>query len=119
MRYIGLDGDNIGRLVESYFIENNVSKLVEFSRNVVRALDEIRIMGEHNGADVLFCTGDSILLYGDIDVSFGTEMLEVFHRETGKTASVGIGQNMANTYLGLKLAKSRGGGQVVHYQGEF
>lgn len=118
MLYFGLDGDSIGRIVESYLIQNDIEELESFSRKIVSAIEQIRDLAEGKGACVIFCTGDSILFYGDIDASFGSEMVEIFKRETGRTGSVGVGTNTAFTYLGLKLAKSRGGDQVVFYTGE-
>lgn len=116
MLYFGLDGDSIGRIVESYLIENNVSELENFSKKIVDAIETIRNKAEAKGGKVIFCTGDSILFYGEIEASFGEEMVDVFQEKTNRTASVGIGINTANTYLGLKLAKSKGGNQVIYYK---
>lgn len=115
MLYFGLDGDSIGRIIESFLIQNKVEDIKDFSSKIVIAIEEIKVLAEKKGAEVLFCTGDSILFYGDIDPGFGEEMVALFQKRTGKTASVGIGKSTAFTYLGLKLAKSRGGGQVVFY----
>lgn len=118
MLFFGLDGDSIGRIIESLLIQNDTEAIKKFSGKVVAALDEIQKLAEEQKAEVLFCTGDSILIYGDMDESFGQEILKVFHKQTERTASVGIGTSTAFTYLGLKLAKSRGGGQVVFYEKE-
>jgi len=116
MLYFGLDGDSIGRVIESYLIENDAEKLTLFSQKIVTALHTIKQKAEEKEAEIIFCTGDSILIYGDIEVEFGDTMLHIFNEKTGRTASVGVGSNLAETYLGLKLAKSKGGNQSVFYQ---
>jgi len=116
MLYFGLDGDSIGRVVESYLIKDDVESLREFSEKVVVALEAVKKLAEANHAEVIFCTGDSILIHGNLDEDFGELMLSIFKEQTGKTASVGIGDNLSKTYLGLKLAKSNGGNQAVHYK---
>lgn len=118
MVYIGLDGDSIGRVIESLLIQNKIKELKLFSTSVVSSLEKIQLLAQKKGAEILFCTGDSILLYGDLDDFFANHILEIFRKETNRTASIGIGSNTAFTYLGLKLAKSRGGNQVVNYENE-
>ncbi|MEZ5038495.1 MAG: mCpol domain-containing protein [Saprospiraceae bacterium] len=115
MLYFGLDGDSIGRIIESYLIENNVEELEQFSKKIVKAIEEIKTLVETMDGKVIFCTGDSILFYGEIDPSFGEVIVRIFKEKTNRTASVGIGKTTAFTYLGLKLAKSKGGNQVVYY----
>ena len=63
----------------------------------------------------IFCSGDSILFCGNFDNDFADKTLKEFYQRTGRTASMGIGSNMAKTYLGLKLAKAKGGNQFVDY----
>ncbi|MEZ4995765.1 MAG: mCpol domain-containing protein [Saprospiraceae bacterium] len=116
MLYFGLDGDGIGRIVESMMIENNLEELKDFSIMVVKAIEAIRDLAIDKGASIVFCTGDSILFYGNIDPSFGKEIVEMFRETTGRTASVGIGEKISATYLGLKLAKSKGGNQVIFFR---
>lgn len=114
--YFGLDGDSIGRRVESFLITNNVEDLKAFSKKIVIALDEIRELVENNNGEIIFCTGDSILFYGNFEKEFGDEILNIFRNYTSCTASVGVGNNITKTYLGLKLAKSRGGNQSIYFE---
>lgn len=116
MLYFGLDGDSIGRMIESYLIRDDVESLRKFSADIVAALEAVKKLAEANRAEVIFCTGDSILIYGNLDADFGELMLSIFREKTGKTASVGIGDDLSKTYLGLKLAKSNGGNQAIHYK---
>ena len=95
MKYIGLDGDSIGRVIESYLIENDTENLKIFSNLIVGALEKIKEKAIEKEAEIIFCTGDSILVYGNLGIEFGEEALDLFRYETGKTASVGVGENLA------------------------
>lgn len=113
--YIGLDGDSIGRVIEEYLITNQVQKMKEFSNLIMSALEQIKEQAIALDGEIIFCSGDSILVSGNFDQSFAEFARKRFQEITQRTASVGVGYSTANTYLGLKLAKSRGGNQVVFY----
>ncbi|WP_020534936.1 mCpol domain-containing protein [Lewinella cohaerens] len=113
--YVGLDGDSIGRVIESFLITNNEEAVQEFSNRIVEVLNIIRDQVLLKDGKVLFCSGDSILFFGDFDFTYINDIRELFSERTGRTASIGMGYTLAETYLGLKLAKSKGGDQIVHY----
>ena len=114
-KYVGLDGDSIGRVIESLLIKNKVKEVVIFSQKIEEALNLIKNEVLDHGGEVLFCTGDSILFYGYFDIDFCNKILFKFREKTGRTASIGIGNATAETYLGLKLAKSQGGNKAIEY----
>ena len=114
--YIGLDGDSIGRVIEEYLITNQIDNLKGFSNLIVEALEMIKVEAEEKNGDIIFCSGDSILFSGDFTLEFAEQARLIFNNNTKRTASVGVGYTTAETYLGLKLAKSRGGNQVVFYE---
>ncbi len=115
MRYFGLDGDSIGRQIELLLIQNKVEDVKKFSNSIVKALDKIYTDVIKGKGEVIFCSGDSILFYGDFENEFVEKILTEFRSTTGKSASIGIGNNVSKTYLGLKLAKAKGGNQIVEY----
>lgn len=114
--YVGLDGDSIGRVIESLLIKNRPKEVIVFSKKIVSALESIRLDVINRNGNILFCSGDSILFYGEFDIEFCNFILKKFKDETGRTASIGIGRTTAEAYLGLKLAKSRGGDSVEFYK---
>jgi hypothetical protein len=114
--YVGLDGDSIGRVIESLLIKNSPKEVVVFSQKIILALEMIKKRVTEREGEVLFCSGDSILFYGEFDVDFCKSILEDFRTLTGRTASIGMGRTTSETYLGMKLAKSRGGNNVEFYQ---
>lgn len=118
MNYIGLDGDSIGRFIESLLIENNIDGLKEFTESITTALQRIENQVEKDDGKVIFSGGDSILFYGNFDLDYAKNILIQFNSDTGRTASVGIGDTPSDTYLGLKLAKARGGNKAIDYNEE-
>lgn len=115
MKYIGLDGDSIGKHIERILIEEDVDELEEFSLSVKNALSEIEKVVNQKKGKVIFSGGDSILFRGDFDIEFTENILDIFHKKTGKTASIGLGESTSEAYLGLKIAKSKGGNQVFDF----
>lgn len=115
MKYLGLDGDSIGRHIERLLIEEELDELENFSKSVKASLKEIEKLVNQNNGKVIFSGGDSILFRGEFDLEFAIKILKVFYQITGRTASIGFGNNTSEAYLGLKLAKSKGGNQVVDY----
>ena len=113
LKFYGLDGDKIGRVIETYIVKDDVDTLSTFSRNVSMALEAIRADVLQNKGVVIFCAGDSILFQGQFDVDWCEQILRDFVSITGRTASLGVGDTMVAAYLALKLAKARGGGMVL------
>ncbi len=110
-----MDGDNIGRVIESLLITNKVDEVEKFSNKITYALEVIKNDIIRDGGKVIFYGGDSILFFGEFDEFYGEKILKTFNKLTNRTASMGIGKNTANTYLGLKIAKSKGGNQAINY----
>jgi hypothetical protein len=111
----GLDGDKVGRIIDSYFIRNELDALCVFSNKVSFAMDEIKNAVIQNKGLVIFCAGDSILFQGNFEDYWCEEILSLFLTRTGCTASMGVGYTATEAYLALKLAKGDGGGKVVPY----
>lgn len=115
--YYGIDGDKIGRKIETMFIkseEENIKRFSELIDNAINRLEEIII--EKDGI-IVFSGGDSILFKGDFTDDFCERLLEEFVRITGCTASMGIGSSLTETFLSMKIAKTFGGGRVLKYNG--
>jgi nucleotidyltransferase/DNA polymerase involved in DNA repair len=111
----GVDGDNIGGVVDAYVIRNEMEPLSLFSAKVAAAIEEIRNTVIEGGGTVVFCAGDSVMFQGSFDALWCERILSLFQARTGCTASIGIGDTATSAYLALKLAKADGGGRAVHY----
>jgi hypothetical protein len=114
-KFYGMDGDKVGALIDAYFIRNEVDAMEEFSARVMGAMEMVREKVLQAGGKVIFCAGDSILFQGNFDSRWCEQLLDVFLQITGRTSSMGIGDSATEAYLGLKLAKSFGGGKAVTY----
>lgn len=114
-KFYGMDGDKVGALIDAYFIKNEVHAMEELSVKVMDAMEAIRKEVLRAGGKVIFCAGDSILFQGNFDSDWCEKLLNIFLQITGRTSSMGIGDSATEAYLGLKLAKSYGGGKAVNY----
>ena len=114
-KYYGIDGDKVGGLIDAFFIKNDVQAMEDFSKKVSLAMDEIQKEVKRSNGNVIFCAGDSILFRGNFENSWCENLLSIFLKITGRTASMGVGNNVTETYLGLKLAKASGGGRMMNY----
>lgn len=117
--YIGLDGDSIGREIEKLIISNQSKKVTEFSNRITIAIEEIKNQLIEKGGEIVFYGGDSVLAFGSFTKKDANQILKYFNDKTSKTASIGMGITMGETYLGLKLAKANGGNQAVNYSNEY
>lgn len=111
----GIDGDKVGGAIDAYFIRNDINALGVFSAKVASAMEKIRSAVIQGNGTVVFCAGDSILFKGNFEDFWCEKILNLFLSGTGCTASMGVGYTATEAYLALKLAKSDGGGKIVHY----
>jgi hypothetical protein len=111
----GIDGDKVGGLIDALFIRNEIHAMSVFSAKVATAMDEIRNAVIQSKGSVVFCAGDSILFQGNFEDHWCEKVLHLFLTMTGRTASMGVGNNATEAYLALKLAKADGGGRVVYF----
>jgi hypothetical protein len=110
LRFIAIDGDDVGPELRSYIIENDIEGASRFSRNLENYFQELRIWLEKQGFNIVFCGGDSILAYSDIFNE--NQIVEELNRGFWPI-SVGIGSSAEIAYLALQLAKARGKSQAV------
>jgi len=116
MKFYGFDGDRIGKRIETLLIKGEIIDIGKFSNDISTALERISETIVQQGGKVIFCGGDSIMFQGQFENTFCEELLALFLKLTGCTASMGIGASSTDAYLALKLAKAEGGGKMVYYQ---
>ncbi|MEW6456730.1 MAG: mCpol domain-containing protein [Acidobacteriota bacterium] len=114
MIYIALDGDDVGRHIEKFLIENKEQDVAELSEQITNTVQEITAYLRSIDFEVIFSAGDSILCKGG---SIDIRKLSNYLAKTNKvcTFSVGIGNTLEKTYVALKYAKSRGKNTIVKY----
>lgn len=114
MMYIALDGDDAGRKIEKYLIENKERDVAELSKQITNDVQEITAYLQRFGFEIIFSAGDSILCKGE---SVDIRTLSNYLAKKNKicTFSVGIGNTLEKTYVALKYAKSGGKNTIVNY----
>jgi GTP cyclohydrolase III len=118
MKYIGIDGDNIGSKIELHFLENNEEAIQFFSETIEKTISLMASQLEESGMKIIFCAGDSILCRSDnIDTVKLQDTLKVGIKD-GIYFSAGIGQSIRQAYLALKYAKTSGKNRIITLEDE-
>lgn len=115
--YYGIDGDKIGRKIETMFIKGEEDNIKQFSKLIEYSINQLEEIIVNSEGIIIFAGGDSILFKGNFSENFCEKLLEKFIEITGCTASMGIGDSLTETFLSMKIAKTFGGGKVFKYNG--
>lgn len=107
-----VDGDRVGAQIEGAVAAGDLVVAARLSDVVGRAIIEVVRLLEAHGGRVVFVGGDNVLAHAPATDEMIAELLACYAHLTGMTASVGVGTSSNEAYLALKIAKSRGGGQV-------
>jgi GTP cyclohydrolase III len=102
--YYAIDGDDIGKSLEQYVLENNIPAIEILSNNVKESLSNIETFLCSYGAKTIFCAGDSILAYSSTLINLPNKIL--FYKNI--SFSAGIGDSPSLALLALKKAKGLG-----------
>ncbi len=114
MKYLYIDGDNIGLKIEQSFFNNDEAELNKTNLKVINTVSEITSYLKEINHQIIFSGADGIIAKGkEVDI---TKLLN-FTRDlnTDITFSIGIGNNLNNCYVALRYAKSSGKNIAVDY----
>lgn len=105
MKFIYIDGDNIGLKIEQSFLNNDEKKLSEINAMVTNAVKNISTYLLTRKQEIIFSGADGIIAKGNnIDLS---ELLKVVRgADMNLTFSIGIGNTLNDSYIALRYAKS-------------
>jgi len=116
LKYLSIDGDDIGRKITSYYLSNNITDLKEFSYALKLSTNKISIYLSAMGFDILFCAADGVVASIDSEVSYSTLFKQISKlAPEGVTFSAGVGGNLREAYIALMWAKSNGKNSLYHY----
>lgn len=106
MKYKYIDGDNIGLMIESSFLENDEYLLAEINRTVKKAINDIEQYLIDNKQEIIFSGADGVICKGsDLQIS---ELLDFTRQLNNKILfSIGIGCSLSDAYIALRYAKSQ------------
>lgn len=114
MKYLYIDGDNIGLKIEQSFLNNNETELNKTNLKVITTISDITAYLKEINHQIIFAGADGIIAKGkEIDI----KSLLKFTRDLNNdiTFSIGIGNNLKNCYVALRYAKSSGKNIAVDY----
>ena len=104
--FVSIDGNGIGKKIESYILANRFSDLNRFSRRVSAAVQELADRIILLNGRVIMSGGDNLL--GSIPDSSVADLLSAVKSiNTPDTEfAVGLGPSACDSYLALKFAKA-------------
>ncbi len=105
--YIAIDGNSIGKFIEKLILSNRLAELSEFSNQMNSTIQYLCNAIESRNGNVYMAGGDNIL--AEIQESHIYEIINIVKEINNTNAykfSVGISENLIDTYLALKYAKS-------------
>lgn len=118
MKYISIDGDDVGRKVTSCYLNNDSERLRSVIGDVDNATKSIAELLSSNGFEIIFCAADGVVAYTD---SMPKESFsDLFERinnlsPDGLSFSAGVGDNLHEAYIALLAAKSNGKNCLYNY----
>ena len=112
--FYALDGDSVGRKLEYLVMNNDEEKIIEYSKLISSAVDEVVIALKACGCKIIFYGGDSILAKNQIPINIDS----IPRKFNGTTFSLGIGNSPLLSMLALKKAKATNPGGYVEQKGE-
>ncbi len=116
MKYIGIDGDNIGDRLEFFLLESQEESIRSFSQEVELHLKKIWHALQQINAQMILCSGDSLLCKVEVIDAVLLRKAITSERTSGITFSAGIGETLKDAYIALKYAKASGKNKIIYLE---
>ncbi len=112
--YISIDGDEIGKIIERYILNEDLKSLRKFSNNITNSIRLFEEFIKNVNGKIFLVGGDNI--FASVSKDRMQELLD-FVNKVNTTSnvkfSVGYSTDILSTYLALKYAKSLKRGALV------
>ncbi|MBU1308332.1 MAG: mCpol domain-containing protein [Gammaproteobacteria bacterium] len=109
MKYISIDGDDIGRKITSCYLSNDHLRLAELSQSLQDSTKAISTLLQEHGFDIIFCAADGVVASTESAIDLNSIFTEIRNiSPDGLTFSAGSGENLRECYIALMSAKSNG-----------
>lgn len=116
MKYISIDGDDIGRKISLFYLDNDEDGLRDFSLALEEITKRISSYLLDKGFNILFCAADGVTASKADELSFGSIFSSIQELSTnGISFSAGVGDSLRESYVALLAAKSSGKGRIYFY----
>lgn len=118
MKYIIIDGDDIGRRITGLYLQNDPDSLESFVLSVQTNLQAISHFLQSAGFAIIFCAADGIAAYTTAPAYEDADIYRAIEAIGGNnmTFSVGVGTNLREAYVGLLTSKSNGKARLSDYK---
>lgn len=114
MKYIYIDGDDIGLKIESSFFDNDEVQLQAVNSDIKYIVREIEKYLTSLSFKIIFSGADGVIAKGEVVDSLSL-LTFVRNINTNFTFSVGIGNSLRESYSALRYAKSKNKNIAVEY----
>jgi hypothetical protein len=105
MKYIIVDGDDIGLKIERSFLEEDEVRLKRINKDIKEIGEIISVYLRERGFEIIFSGADGIIGKGDeIDIESLSKFVK--NKCLPYTFSLGIGDSLKGSFLALRYAKS-------------
>jgi GTP cyclohydrolase III len=114
-----IDGDDVGARMDSHILRNDVASFVRASETVTASIQSLlRKAKAINGTKVVSVGGDSILVEAiGNSIDELKKSLASAQGSEGFCFSVGIGRDIRDCYIALRMAKASGKSKIVEFSG--
>ncbi|MBB1323544.1 MULTISPECIES: mCpol domain-containing protein [unclassified Shewanella] len=110
MMYITIDGDDIGQMITSSYLKNDVSELSRINQVVNEKTSLISDFLNSRGFNIIFCAADGVAGYSEDETVDEIILFEEIKSiaEPELRFSAGLGATLQESYIALLSAKSSG-----------
>lgn len=117
MKYISIDGDDVGQKITNAYLRNNVTELIKIN-NLIQ--EKIQLIAEElvsEGFSIIFCAADGVAAHTkdqNIDEHLIYDKVKSIAGEQ-ITFSAGVGSSLRDAYIALLSAKSSGKSRMHNF----
>lgn len=110
MKFITIDGDDVGLKITSSYLRNDVDALSRMNRMVEEKTDLVANFLTGQGFNIIFCAADGVAGYCECERSDFDALYEAIKliADNEMTFSAGVGRDLRESYVALLYAKSSG-----------
>ncbi|REE18246.1 hypothetical protein B0G71_1245 [Paraburkholderia sp. BL27I4N3] len=116
MKYITIDGDDIGQKIASAYLTNDTKELTRTNDLVQEKIAQIADFLKYQGFNILFCAADGVAGSSSSFFQNSTVFAEI-RKIAGEeiSFSAGVGNTLRDSYIALLFAKSSGKGRLQNF----
>lgn len=115
MVYVGLDGDDMGHLVEDSLMTDDPEVAARISNTIHDAHKAIRNIVKNVGGHLIFDGGDNMLIYMQNVPDVFDAIREIHKKITKHTVTIGVGHRPIEAHYALVVGKNTGKDKTVIY----